>query len=265
MPNNLRVLFFGDIFGKLGRESVKRYLKAHKKGEEFDVVIANGENCTHGNGLAANHYDELISYGVDVITSGNHFFGNHEVLKYPERFPMEIRPANFDPSCPLNGTVMIEANGYRVRVSNLIGRIDMHAATAQSNPFYTLDEIIENDDSDFHLVDFHAEATAEKRSLAEYVSSRVEAVVGTHTHVQTNDAKILKGGCFFMTDVGMNGPYESVIGVSIDASIPHTMTGIPHNYKVKTEGPIMTNAVLIEYSKEEGKVVSFKVINEVTA
>ena len=264
MPNNLRVLFFGDIFGKLGRDSVQRYLQTHKKGDEFDLVVANGENATHGNGLSLAHYRQLVSYGVDVITSGNHFFGNHEVLHNPELFEKEIRPYNFDPSCPLKGTVQLEVNGYKVRITNLIGRVEMHGGVAQSNPFYAIDEITKDDDSDFNLIDFHAEATAEKRCLAEYAARRgVNAVIGTHTHVQTNDAKIL-GGCFFLTDVGMNGGYDSVIGIETEASLEHTMTGLPHFFKIKETGPILTDAVLIEYSKEEKRIVSYKVINEVS-
>ncbi len=255
------MLFFGDVFGTLGREGIKRYLEAHHKGEEFDFVIANGENATHGNGLALKHYNQLISYGVDVVTSGNHFFGNHDALTNPDAFPDEIRPYNLDPSCPLKGTIEKEVNGYRVRVSNLVGRVAMNNV-AQSNPFYALDEITRNDDSDFHLVDFHAEATAEKRCLAEYASGRVQAVVGTHTHVQTNDAKILQKGTFFMTDVGMNGAEDSVIGVSVETSLTHTMTGMPHSFEVQKSGPIIVNAVLIEYSKDEGKIVSYRVINE---
>lgn len=256
--NQIRILFLGDIVGPLGREAVKRYLAYHKKSDEIDLVIANGENATHGHGLSVNHYNELIDAGVDVITSGNHFYNSPDALHRPKGFPMAIRPLNLDKSTPGQGTISIEREGVKIRVTNALGRTFINLA--QSNPFYAVEDVIGEDE--IHIVDFHAEATAEKRCLAEYLDGRVTAVIGTHTHVQTNDAKILNKGTFFLTDAGMNGAYDSCLGDEKDNAIYRTMTGIPAALSVPRKGRMLVNGVLMDVDVKTKEVASFKLIDE---
>lgn len=252
------ILFLGDIVGPLGRKAVKEYLSD----KSFDLVIANGENATHGKGLSYAHYLELMCYGVDVFTSGNHYYNSKDIFKEGVDYKKQVRPYNLDKKAPGVGTnVFYTKNQVPVRVSNFLGRI--YLPIAQSNPFYGLDEVIEQSQERIHLVDFHGEATAEKRIFAEYANGKVSAVIGTHTHVQTNDAKILRNGTFFMTDAGMNGAFESSIGDEIGPALTATVTGIPTRFDVVSTGDYMVNGVVMEIDSEDGKVKSYKVINEI--
>ena len=261
-PNPFRLLFLGDIVGPLGREVVAEYLKAHKAKDKIDLVVANGENTTHGHGLSHSHYEELLKGGIDVITSGNHFLNCKDIFQPSYDFSKEIRPLNFDPICPLKGTILLEVSGLRVRISNLLGRVFINLC--QSSPFLALEEVLGKEEkADIHLVDFHAEATAEKRCLAEYFDGQVTAVIGTHTHVQTNDAKLLERGTFFLTDVGMNGAYDSVLGDIKASSIYRTRTGMPTPMDVPRTGKKLLNAVLLEIDRETKKVNSFTLLNEI--
>ncbi len=262
MPkNNVRVLFLGDIVGPIGRRVVKYYLNYYKEKENIDFVIANGENATHGRGISFNHYNELINSGVDCLTSGNHFFENRDYLKDEYNFSSMIRPINFDEDCPLKGSeIFTLKDNTKIRVSNAIGRVFLNQA--QYNPFYMLYNLT-NEEDVIHIVDFHAEATAEKRVLSEYLDGKVSAVIGTHTHVQTNDAKLLKEGTFFLTDAGMNGEYDSVLGTIKDNSIYKTVTLMPAKFETNETGDGLLNGVILDIDKESKKVTSFKLLNEV--
>ena len=232
MPsNNFSLLFLGDVVGPLGRLAVKNYLAANK----FDFVIANGENATHGHGLSYAHYQELLSYGVDAITSGNHFYNNKDAFDKNNDFGKEIRPLNLDPSTPLTGTNLFTArDGTKIRVSNVMGRVFL--AGAQSNPFYEMDKVIAEDKENIlHIVDFHAEATAEKRAMGEYLDGRVTAVIGTHTHVQTADERILPQGTGFITDIGMTGAHHSILGRKVENVVKAMRTQLPYPYDVAEE------------------------------
>jgi metallophosphoesterase (TIGR00282 family) len=255
-----KILFLGDIVGPLGRKGVKKYLSYHKEKDQIDFVIANGENTTHGHGLSYEHYLELLSYGVDVLTSGNHYFGNPDHLKKDKEMDKQIRPYNLDTSAPGVGTRAFEKDGITIRVSNILGKT--YLTMTQQNPFLSLDELVAINQEDIHIVDIHAEATAEKRCLAEYVAGKVSACIGTHTHVQTNDAKLLKGDTFFLTDVGMNGAYYSSIGADLESCIQRTKTGIPGKSDVPRKGKILVNGVLLEFDRESKKVLSYQLINE---
>jgi metallophosphoesterase (TIGR00282 family) len=262
LQNNIvRILFFGDVVGPLGRTGVKDYLSFHKEKDGIDFVIANGENATHGHGLSYDHYKQLLSYGVDVVTNGNHLFNCKDALEPKLNFSNAVRPYNLDVDCPGVGTKVFEFNNIKIRVTNLLGRVFI--SMAQSNPFYDIDKIIAEDDSDIHIIDFHAEATAEKRCFAEYVDGRVSAVFGTHTHVQTNDLKTLNKGTLFISDVGMNGAYDSVLGFDKYGSIRRTSTGMPSEMEVNRKGKILINAILFDVNIESKKVEKFKLINEI--
>lgn len=254
----VRILFLGDIVGPLGRKAVKDYLAD----KSFDFVIANGENTTHGKGLSYSHYLELKSYGVDVFTSGNHYFNCKDIFKEGVEYETQVRPYNLDKKAPGVGSKsFLTKTGIPLRVSNFLGRV--YLPMTQSNPFYGLDEILEESQEKIHIVDFHGEATAEKRIFAEYTNGRVSAVIGTHTHVQTNDAKILRNGTFFMTDAGMNGAFESSIGDEIEPAMMATVTGIPTRFDVASTGDYMVNGVILEVDSLDGKVKSFCVVNEI--
>ena len=261
MPSkeDFTLLFLGDIVGPIGREAVKRYLKE----KDFDFVIANGENATHGHGLSYGHYTELLSYGIDVLTSGNHYFNCKDIFRPEYDFEKEVRPYNFDPMAPGKGTGVFQAkDGTKVRVTNFIGRV-FTGNLAQSSPFYDFDNIVKEDEEDIiHLVDFHAEATAEKRIFAEYADGRATAVIGTHTHVQTNDAKLLNKGTFFLTDAGMNGEYDSCLGDDKEAAIHRTVTGMPATLQVNRTGRAMINGVTLTIDRISKKAKEFSLVNE---
>lgn len=259
MLNNISVLFLGDIVGISGRKAVKKYLERHRS--EFNLVIANGENATHGKGLSLSHYNELISSGIDVLTNGNHFFNCKDPFLYSEKYVKAIRPYNFDSSCPLKGYIVIDKFSSPIVISNFIGRVFL--TLAQSNPFTDLNKIISLYPDAIHIVDFHAEATGEKRALAEYASKDLCALLGTHTHVQTNDAKIISNGALFMSDVGMNGAYDSILGDSKEECIKRTATGLPARFRVEEKGKKMVNGISFVISLATKKVQSFEVINEI--
>lgn len=262
MKDTIRILFLGDIVGPLGRAGVKKYLALHKEKDAIDFVIANGENTTHGHGLSLDHYKELISYGIDCITSGNHFFNSPDAMLKSSEMPFAIRPVNLDISCPgAYSKVFTIADDIKIRVSNALGRVYINLA--QSNPFYALENICKEDEEKIiHIVDFHAEATGEKRAMAEYLDSKVTAVIGTHTHVQTNDPKLLSKGTFFLTDAGMNGAYDSSLGDEKSSAIYRTVTGMPTKLSVPRVGKILVNGVLLDVDVETKMVKDFRLINE---
>lgn len=263
MKETIRILFLGDIVGPLGRAGVKNYLALHKKQDQIDFVIANGENATHGHGLSLDHYKELLSYGIDCLTSGNHFFNNADCFRYAQDMCNYIRPLNLDKDAPGIGTRLYTLDdNIKIRVSNVMGRIYIN--NTQGNPFYAMDDVLNQAEEDeIHIVDFHAEATAEKRCLAEYIDGRVAAVLGTHTHVQTNDAKILNKGTFFLTDAGMNGAYDSSLGDEKEGAILRTMTGMPAQLKVPRIGRILVNGVLMDVDTTTKRVKKYQLINEI--
>jgi metallophosphoesterase (TIGR00282 family) len=190
------------------------------------------------------------------------FFNAKDPFISKDSFENALRPYNFDKDCPGIGTKVFTApNGVKIRVSNLIGRVFINLA--QTNPFYDLDTLIGLDPEPLiHIVDFHAEATAEKRCLAEYADGRVTAVIGTHTHVQTNDAKLLDKGTLFLTDSGMNGAYDSVLGDEKEGSLRRTMTGMPADLTVPRKGKILVNALLFDVDEKTQKALNFALINE---
>ncbi len=261
MKDFVRILFFGDIVGPLGRKAVKKYLSLHKEKDEIDFVIANGENTTHGHGLSLVHYKELLSYGIDCLTSGNHFFNSPDATHYASEMDKQIRPYNFDRDCPGKGTILLKTSDETpIRVTNMMGRIYMNGV--QTNPFYDMDDILKNDCDCIHVLDFHAEATAEKRIMGEYLDGKVTCVFGTHTHVQTNDAKILPKGTLFVTDVGMNGAYYSSLGDDIQPAMRRTITGMPTALSVPRTGKMLVNAIQFDVKKETRQVIAFRLINE---
>jgi 2',3'-cyclic-nucleotide 2'-phosphodiesterase len=259
MPVNL--LFIGDIVGKPGRNAIRELLPQLTQRYQTDLVIANGENASGGIGISAKEADELLSGGIDVLTSGNHIWKKKEILGYIQQNPDLIRPANYPVGTPGSGVVIKETrSGHRVAVLNLLGRVFMEAVDC---PFRKgLEERAEIiKETPIILVDFHAEATSEKMSLGWFLDGKVSAVLGTHTHVQTSDERILPQGTAYMTDVGMTGPAESVIGVKKELAIERFLTQLPHKFEVANREILLEGAVL-SIDEETGKALRIIRIRE---
>ncbi|MDI6601772.1 MAG: TIGR00282 family metallophosphoesterase [Thermoanaerobacteraceae bacterium] len=258
----MRILFIGDIVGRPGRYLLRDFLNFIKDEYNIDVVIANGENAAHGNGLTKKIVDELYSYGIDVITSGNHIWDKKEILDIIDNEERLIRPVNYPEGVPGKGYTFYKYGEITICIINVMGRVFMNPLDC---PFKTIDKIIDAcaDIATHIIIDFHGEATSEKIAFGYYVDGRVTAVLGTHTHVQTADAKILPGGTAYITDVGMTGPLNSVIGSDKDAIIKKFITGIPSKFDV-AGGEAQLNAIILE-TNENGRVNNITVLNKIAS
>ncbi len=247
-----RVLFIGDVFGRPGRRAVAWWLDTHGGAESFDLVVANGENAAGGFGLTEKIAGQLFALGIDVITGGNHTFDRREILPWLKSEPRVLRPANYPPGVPGTGLWTGRArNGARLGVLNLQGRVFMGGL---DDPFRGVDALLQevSEDVDSLIVDFHAEATSEKVAFGWYLDGRVGAVVGTHTHVQTADEGVLPGGTAYITDVGMTGALDSVIGVRIEDALARFQFGIPTRFQPARDNPVFC-AVTIELDEQSGR------------
>lgn len=256
----MKILAIGDIVGTIGINELKTKLESIKKEENIDFVIVNGENAGEGMGITEKNFNDIISLGVDVVTMGNHTWGKKDIFKFINNSKL-IRPANYPEGVLGKGYTISECNGKKIAVINLIGRIDINVLS--ENPFLKAKKIIEKikGQVDIIVIDFHAEATAEKIALGYYLDGEATIIFGTHTHVQTADEKILPKGTGYITDIGMTGPENSVIGMDIKASIKRFETTLPERYKC-AEGKGMLNAVIFQIDEKTSKVVSIKRINE---
>jgi len=250
----LRILMIGDIVGRSGRKAVMETLTTIRQELKLDIIVANGENAAGGNGITSEIAKDLFGFGVDIITSGNHIWDKKEIISYIDREPRLLRPANYPSGTPGKGVGVYNINGFTVGVINLSGRVYMPDLDC---PFKMADVLINNmcQQTNIILVDFHAEATSEKVALSRYLDGRISAFVGTHTHIQTADEKILSGGTAYITDLGMTGPYNSVIGVKVDLVLHKFTTQMPVRFEV-ADGPYQFNAVVIEVDEETGKAES---------
>jgi metallophosphoesterase (TIGR00282 family) len=256
----MKILFIGDIFGRPGREMTRRVIPALVSRDGIDLVIANVENSAAGFGVTGDIADAILGYGVDVMTSGNHVWDKKEVLDYIPRQPKLLRPANFPAGVPGRGSYLARTRtGEPVGVLNLMGRIFM---TPIDDPFAVALREIEvlRAKARVIFVDFHAEATSEKAAMAWHLDGRVTAVVGTHTHVQTADERILPGGTACMTDAGMTGPHDSIIGVTIDAALGRFLSGMPAKFE-PANGPARLNAVIVTADPATGRATHIERLN----
>jgi len=245
----MRILFIGDIVGSPGRKIVQERLADLVEHRQIDLVIANGENSASGFGITPRIVEELLGLGVDVITGGNHSWDKREILDFMPHQPRLLRPANFAQINPGSGLYLGEAkNGTKFAVLNLQGRIFLPAI---DDPFKRADEELAKipQDVSFVFVDMHAETTSEKVALGWYLDGRVSALVGTHTHVTTADERVLPLGTAYITDVGMTGPHDGVIGMDRVGILKKFMDGLPSRFEVAT-GDIQLNSVLIETADE---------------
>lgn len=253
----VKILFVGDIFGSAGRRIVADHLNDIIQTQNIDLVVANGENAAAGFGITPRLADELLGLGVNVLTSGNHIWDKKEILEYIGRQPRLLRPDNYPKGVPGSGVFLgSTAGGVDYAVINLQGRTYLPNIDC---PFRRADAILASlDDSvRIRLVDFHAEVTSEKVALGWHLDGRVTAVLGTHTHVPTADERILPGGTAYQTDVGMTGPYDSVIGVQKEAAIGRFLYGMPTRLEPASENPRLAS-VIIEADETTGKAVSIR-------
>lgn len=249
----MNILCIGDVIGTVGCDFLRKHLPSLKKLKNIDAVIANGENSADSNGITPKSAELLFTAGVDLITTGNHCFQRRESYDmYDSNLPV-IRPANFPSSVPGRGYDIIDIGRAQIAVINLMGLVYMQEAL--DCPFKTADRLLDDIKTKFILVDFHADATAEKRALAEYLDGRVSALFGTHTHVQTADEQILASGTGFITDLGMTGPINSVIGVKSNIAINKMTSHMPTRLEY-ADGPCMMNGVLFELDNATGHTVS---------
>lgn len=256
----MNILFIGDVVGNPGRKVVKYFL--NKYGDEYDFVIANLENASHGKGLTRNHFLQMLEAGIDVVTLGNHYYAKKEIETFINDYDNLLRPNNLHKGTIGHGTDVYVCNGLNIRVTNLMGRVYM--SDPVDNPFDSLLEICENDNSDIHIVDFHAEATGEKLSLGWAFDGKVSAILGTHTHVQTNDLRLLKNGTLYMSDVGMCGPYNGILGSTRENVIKKTWLGVPTIFGVEdNDDEYIFSACSITIDEDTKKIVDFKNIYEV--
>jgi metallophosphoesterase (TIGR00282 family) len=256
----VKLLFIGDIIGKPGRQAVSRELHRLVDRYMVDLVIANGENAAGGFGITEETANDLYKCGIDVLTSGNHIWDKKESVAFVNREERLLRPANYPEGAPGRGSgLYTTAGGARVAVLNLEGRVFMNNLEC---PFRTADREIARLQSEtpIILVDFHAEATSEKTSLGWYLDGRVSALIGTHTHIQTADERILPGGTAYLTDAGMTGSCDSVIGVRKDEAITKFLSQLPTKFEV-AKNNLRLNAVAVAVDEESGKAVSVERIN----
>ena len=239
----MKILFIGDIFGQAGRKLIEDHLYEIKQKYQVDFVIANGENAAHGKGITQRIYNDFVFQGIQAITMGNHTWAKRELFDFIDDADRLIVPLNQLPTLPGVGSRVFNINGKKIRVTNLLGNTFMQPGC--ENPFIVMDRLLAKCNEDIHIVDFHAEATSEKIALGYYLDGRVTAVLGTHTHVPTADARILEKHTAYITDVGMTGPLDGVIGCSKDSIIPRMLNGIPTKFEVAS-GKKQFNAVIIE-------------------
>jgi 2',3'-cyclic-nucleotide 2'-phosphodiesterase len=253
----MKICFIGDIVGRPGRRALDVALPALIAKYECDFVIANGENAASGYGISAKVADEIYAAGVDVITSGNHIWAAKDTPRLLEEDDRILRPANFPPGQPGRGSRVYETrDGRRIGVINLIGRIFMDPADC---PFRRGDEELEKlGKTDAVLIDFHAEATSEKQALGYYFDGRVAAVVGTHTHVTTSDEHILPRGTAYITDCGMTGPVNTVLGVEKEIAVRRFLTGMPERFAVPKQGEAVLSGVVIEVALDKHAAVDIQ-------
>jgi metallophosphoesterase (TIGR00282 family) len=254
----VRILVIGDIIGKPGRTAVRELLPDLRREEALDLIIANGENAAAGMGLTPSLAEELLDAGVDVITSGNHIWDKREIYPYLDTPRPVLRPINYPDDAPGRGwLVQRTADGSEVAVVNAMGRVYMNQL---DSPFEALDRLLDGAAEPLpalRIVDFHCEITSEKNAMGWHLDGRVTAVVGTHTHVPTADARILPGGTAYLSDVGMTGPRDSIIGFSVESVLPRFLTHLPTRFAV-ADGPVLLNAAVVEADPTTGRAIAIR-------
>lgn len=250
----MKIFCIGDIVASYGRGMVQGYLDELVYQKEIDFVIANAENASHGNGMNRRAYDELCSYGIDAFTMGNHTWGTKEIAAILEKENNVIRPANFDTACPGKGSSLISKNGKSIGIINIIGQTFLPPC---DSPFRAVDREIEKLNTTVTFVDFHAEATSEKIAMGWYLDGRASAVFGTHTHVQTADEQILPKGTGYISDLGMTGSLNSILGRDKTAVLNKFVTGMPQKFDLGVGMNCLCGCVF-EIDEQNGKTINIE-------
>ena len=252
----MKVLAVGDIVGESGVRKLKSELPRIKNTENIDFVITNGENSAGGMGLNEKNFNDILEAGTDVVTMGNHTWGKKDIFKFIDHKQL-LRPANYPKGVVGKGLGIYECKDKKIAVMNFMGRVDINILT--ENPFLLAKEMVNElqEKVDIIVIDFHAEATAEKIAMARYLDGKVTCIFGTHTHVQTADEQILPNGTGYITDIGMTGPKNSVIGMDAEVSIKRFETTLPEKYKL-AEGECILNAVIFDIDETNNKVTDIK-------
>jgi hypothetical protein len=256
----MQVLFIGDIVGRSGRRAVRELLPGLAKDQDVDLVIANIENAAAGFGITRDTVDELLECGIHVFTTGNHVWDKKEVQGFINEYPNLLRPANYPEECPGIGHAVVNTkSGFPVAVINLAGRVFMGPADC---PFRAAKSLVGalRQQTPVVIADLHAEATSEKQALGWYLDGQVSAVLGTHTHVQTADETILPGGTAYITDAGMTGPHNSIIGIEKEMIIEKFLTGMPCRFEV-ARGDVRLQGVVLGIDPKTGKAKTIQRIN----
>lgn len=253
----MRVMLVGDVVGRPGRQAFDRYTRQLKQEKNIDVVIVNGENSAGGKGFTRKSLDALYHSGADIITSGNHVWDKKDVMEFIDREPFLIRPANYPEGTPGRGYCIYPFRAKNIGVINLSGRAFMPALDC---PFQRVEDILHEikDECDVIFVDFHAETTSEKMALANYLDGRINALVGTHTHVQTADERLLPQGTAYISDLGMVGPFNSILGVKTDIIIRKFTTAMPCRFDLEESGPMVYSAVIVDIDDATNRTVSIE-------
>ena len=259
----MRILFIGDIIGRVGRRAIGNFLPKIIDKEQIGFVIANGENLAGGIGITPDTAKELFKMGVDVITTGNHVWKKKEIIPYLKEEERILRPINYPELAPGRGFGIYNKEDKKVGVINAEGRIFMNSLDC---PFRTTLDAVEEikRSTSIIIVDFHAEATSEKEALGWFLDGKISALIGTHTHVQTNDDRILLGGTGYITDAGMTGPVDSVIGINKDIAIKRFLSQMPYKFEV-AKGEVELNGVIIDVEDISGKCINISKIKVKTS
>lgn len=258
----MKILMLGDIVGRPGRQIVREYLPSIRKKLGADFVVANGENASGGNGLTEKNAKQLLAAPIDVLTMGNHVWKQRETRDYIDQYDRIVRPINYPPKTPGQGSHIYDHDGVRIGVLNMSGQSFMDNL---DSPFTAADRVVPAllANSDVLLVDFHAETTSEKIAMGYYLDGQASAVVGTHTHVQTADARVLPKGTAFITDLGMTGPLNGVLGVKAEIIIEQLTTKMPVRYEIERQMPWQLNGVLIDVDEKTGRARHIERVYEI--
>lgn len=247
----MKILFIGDVVGSIGRDMIKEYLPKLKEKYRPHVTIINGENAAAGRGITEKIYRGFLEAGAQAVTLGNHAWDNREIYDFIDNEKYLVRPANFPDNNPGKGMIFLKINKEEMAVINLQGRTFMQPNDC---PFQKAEQLVKiaRERTPIIFVDFHAEATSEKQAMGWFLDGKVSAVIGTHTHVQTADQRILPNGTAFMSDVGMTGPYDTILGMERESVLKKFLTGMPARFEVPKNGRSQLSAVYLEVDKTNG-------------
>ncbi len=253
----MKILTVGDIIGENGLKKAQEVVSNLKKEQNIDFIIANGENVAGGMGITYKLYKQIIDMGVDVVTLGNHTWAKKDIFSFIDNEDRLIRPANYPKGVPGKGYTIVEKNNKKIGVINIMGRAEMTVLT--ENPFVLINKIIVEikNKADIIIVDFHAEASAEKIAMGYFLDGKVNILFGTHTHLQTADEQILEKGTGYISDIGMTGPKKSVIGMDVEASIKRFETTLPERYKL-ADGECVFNGCIFELNEDTCRITNIK-------